>query len=508
MVKTMERLVENLSLDNKPAIRDQAELQHRNPNFRRAPVPQIRQRDQRNQGDQQIKPPFQNNYVNENFDESLEDNIHCCDDTETDVFLTKEEHDQFMDANDKFMQENDDMLSMETKEYKKGYQNAIMQFQKQYNLRNKKVPANPPKGNPTREPQVNLPSSSQPKKDSSAKDALEKGKQKEEPPKKVPETKRDAVIKEVEKTQSPFNFESEMEKIKIYVPFNELIRNGEYRSQIIKMLKMEEAYDTLNVQDDHPAILFGPRVEESGDDGDVPPFYVSLKIHDMTLHNAMLDSGASHNLMPKVIMDELGLDITRPYKDLFSFDSRKVKCLGLIKDLVVSLSQIPSKNLVMDVVVADIPPKFGMLLSRSWAAKLKGTLQMDMSYATIPVFGQERRLYREVLLKYMVSSKRKPNNHPIYSVDTEVGSSIFYNDLCFEEEDPKIVELPVKDEADHQAGKISDQQNNEDEEMWNMNFDGAASKEGVGAGVWIIPPKSGSKLFSYKFSFDCTNNMA
>jgi hypothetical protein len=87
----------------------------------------------------------------------------------------------------------------------------------------------------------------------------------------------------------------------------------------------------------------------------------------------------------------------------------------------------------MDVVVADIPPKFGMLLSRSWAAKLKGTLQMDMSYATIPVFGQERRLYREVLLKYMVSRKTQPNNHPIYSVDTEVGSSIFYNDLSFEE---------------------------------------------------------------------------
>jgi hypothetical protein len=129
------------------------------------------------------------------------------------------------------------------------------------------------------------------------------------------------------------------------------------------------------------------KVEECGDDGDVSPFYVSLKVHDMTLHNAMLDSGSSHNLMLKVIMDELGLDITRPYKDLFSFDSRKVKCLGLIKDLVVSLSQIPSNNLVMDVVVVDIPPKFGMLLSRSWATKLKGTLQMDMSYATIPVFG-------------------------------------------------------------------------------------------------------------------------
>jgi hypothetical protein len=84
----------------------------------------------------------------------------------------------------------------------------------------------------------------------------------------------------------------------------------------------------------------------------------------MTLHNTILDTGESHNLIPKVIMVELGLDITRPYKDIFSFDSRKFKCLGLIKYLVVSLAQMPSKNMVVDVVVADIPPKFGMLLSR------------------------------------------------------------------------------------------------------------------------------------------------
>jgi hypothetical protein len=77
-----------------------------------------------------------------------------------------------------------------------------------------------------------------------------------------------------------------------------------------------------------------------------------------------------------------------PYKDLFSFDLRKVKCLGLIKDLVVSLSQIPSKNMVMDMVVVDIPQKFSMLLSRSCVAKLKGNLKMDMYYATILIFNQ------------------------------------------------------------------------------------------------------------------------
>ena len=88
----------------------------------------------------------------------------------------------------------------------------------------------------------------------------------------------------------------------------------------------------------------------------------------------MLDSRASQNLMPKMIVDNLGLDITRTCKDLFSLDSRKIICLGMIKDLVVTLSQIPAKIIVMDVVVANIPPKFGMFLSISWAVKLKGTL--------------------------------------------------------------------------------------------------------------------------------------
>ena len=122
---------------------------------------------------------------------------------------------------------------------------------------------------------------------------------------------------------------------------------------------------------------------------------MSLNIHNSILHNAMLDLGASHNLMPRRIMDQLGMEVTRTYKDIFSFDSNKVKCLGLIKDLDISLAQILAKILVMDVVVDDISPKFGIVLSISWDSKLKGTLQMDMSYATITLFGGHMRLYRE-----------------------------------------------------------------------------------------------------------------
>ena len=94
----------------------------------------------------------------------------------------------------------------------------------------------------------------------------------------------------------------------------------------------------------------------------------------------------------------------------------------------------------MDVVVADVPPKFGMLLSRSWATKLKGTLQMDLSYATIPIFGTLRRLYRENQLTYMVSNRENPENHPIYSVDTDFGSSMLFNEVGPQKDEPKPVD--------------------------------------------------------------------
>ena len=84
------------------------------------------------------------------------------------------------------------------------------------------------------------------------------------------------------------------------------------------------------------------------------------------LRNCLLDSGASHNLMPTAVMEALGLAITKHYHDLYDFESRKVKCLGVIKDMVVSLTQLNMKSVLMDVVIADISHKFGMLLSQSW----------------------------------------------------------------------------------------------------------------------------------------------
>ena len=134
------------------------------------------------------------------------------------------------------------------------------------------------------------------------------------------------------------------------------MKNEAFKAYILKSLQPWTPLDVdfVNLQADKPRVILRPMIEEM--DESCPPFYISLNIHDNILHNCLLDSGASHNLMPKEVMDELNLNITKPYHDLFSFDSRKVKFLSLIKDLVINLSQLPIKSIVMDVVVSDIPP--------------------------------------------------------------------------------------------------------------------------------------------------------
>jgi hypothetical protein len=140
----------------------------------------------------------------------------------------------------------------------------------------------------------------------------------------------------------------------------ELVKNEDLKRYLSKMLQPKPSSyptDLVNLQDEKPVVILGPLLEYRDDSS--PPFYTSLNIHDKVIHKCLMDSGASHNFMPKTVMSELGLEVTKKYHDLYSFDSRKVKYLRVIKDLVVSSFQLPMKSVVMDIVVANIPLTLG-----------------------------------------------------------------------------------------------------------------------------------------------------
>jgi hypothetical protein len=132
-------------------------------------------------------------------------------------------------------------------------------------------------------------------------------------------------MKEILKLPSYFNFEHEIQKIRIPVPLSELVKHEDFNKSLTKMLQSKpssHSIDSINLQDEKPTVILGPMIEDRDDSS--PPFYTSLNIHDKVLHNYLMDLGASHNLMPKTVMDELRLEITKAYNELYSFDSRKV----------------------------------------------------------------------------------------------------------------------------------------------------------------------------------------
>ena len=150
-------------------------------------------------------------------------------------------------------------------------------------------------------------------------------------------------IEEVSKSSSAFIFEHEISKIKILVPLTELMKNRLYIEPTLKVLNSQSTLvssDVVNLQDEHPTIIFGLKSLDKYDDKSyfLPPFYITFIVHDRMLQNFLLDFGASHNLMPKAIMEALGLSITKPYHELYHFDSRELKCLLVIKDLIVRLT--------------------------------------------------------------------------------------------------------------------------------------------------------------------------
>jgi ribonuclease HI len=149
---------------------------------------------------------------------------------------------------------------------------------------------------------------------------------------------------------------------------------------------------------------------------------------------------------------------------------------------------------MMDVVVVDVPTNYGMLFSRTWPQKLGGTMQMDMTYATVPIFGGElRRMYRETNFSYVVSDQNNPVNHPIYVADEYLGCCILSVNEEYNET-PMLVDPLVNlvEEVD---------------DLWKMLFDGACSKEGVGAGIILISPTKKEIHLSHKLEFKATYNV-
>jgi hypothetical protein len=161
---------------------------------------------------------------------------------------------------------------------------------------------------------------------------------------------------------------------------------------------------------------------------------------------------------------------------------------GLIKGLQVYLAVCPDIMIEMDIVVIDTPDVWGMLLNRKAVADLGGSLQMDLSYATLPTSdGGTFKLTREVYRKYHVEDPKNPKNELKYDDEGLGNYAIFSNSI-----------VPLEDKV----------QENELDKVWYMNFDGDFSRVGKGVGIVLQAPNGKVSKFAYRLEFDATNNVA
>jgi len=84
----------------------------------------------------------------------------------------------------------------------------------------------------------------------------------------------------------------------------------------------------------------------------------------------MLDSGASTNVIPKTVMQQLGLKVTMPYWNICSMDMREVRFLGVVNNLAIRLSMYSNVSILIYVVFIDILDSWVMFLLRKFVGHL------------------------------------------------------------------------------------------------------------------------------------------
>jgi hypothetical protein len=121
--------------------------------------------------------------------------------------------------------------------------------------------------------------------------------------------------------------------------------------------------------------------------GKIPPFYISIENHDVALHNCLVDTGATNNIMPLEVMEALDMSCTKYYEtceSIYAIDSRKVPAYGEVKDFYAWITMPPHIITVFNIIVVELPPVYGVVLGRYWSSMINEYIMNDGSCMMLP----------------------------------------------------------------------------------------------------------------------------
>lgn len=85
------------------------------------------------------------------------------------------------------------------------------------------------------------------------------------------------------------------------------------------------------------------------------PFLLTFEVFNNKLHNCLVDSRASTNIMPYTACQKLNAQSQKCTTKIVNLDMSIVQVMGEIKDVLIRLALDPSIHQVIDIYVVDIP---------------------------------------------------------------------------------------------------------------------------------------------------------
>ena len=102
----------------------------------------------------------------------------------------------------------------------------------------------------------------------------------------------------------------------------------------------------------------------------VPPFLLIFEVFNRNLHNFLVDSGESSNVIPLSICKKLNVIPLQSDKHVIQLDRTQLKVMGELRDVMIRTTTHPKLVQVIDIIIVDIPEAYGLLLSQDWSDKL------------------------------------------------------------------------------------------------------------------------------------------
>ena len=88
------------------------------------------------------------------------------------------------------------------------------------------------------------------------------------------------------------------------------------------------------------------------------------------MHNFLVDLGESLNVMSLLVYRKINGKPKPSTWRVVQLDRTNVKVIGEMEDVLIRLSSNEKVCQFIDIVVADMPEAYGLVLSRDWSTKL------------------------------------------------------------------------------------------------------------------------------------------